>query len=607
MHEKGERTEPPTNGPARGMLAPMRGMTHRWLMDRPALPETPSIDPSAHDLEPIVLRFLRARGFTRAEEIERYTRPRLESMHDPTTLPGVERAAQRLLHALDSREQIVIYGDYDVDGVCATAILFHMLSTLTPGADIRTYVPHRVDEGYGLNEDAIRELASGGANVIISVDCGITAREPARVAKDAGVDLIITDHHNIDESGPLPEAHTLVHPRLPGSEYQFGELCGAGVAFKLAWRLATMKTGGERVGGTLQTLLLDLLALAGLATVADIVPLMGENRVIAKWGLARVKTTGIIGLQALLRAANLDGQDIDAEHAGFRLGPRLNACGRLGHAKDAVELFTTNDESRADEIARSLTKLNDTRRQTEKQIAELARQMAIDAGMTDSARRAIVLAHEDWHTGVIGIVCSRLVGAFGRPAILMQRDGEICKGSARSIDGFNLHGALVECADCLESFGGHDMAAGLKLRAEKLDEFVARFTEIANAHITEAMLTPALRIDCIADIAEFTPRAVKQLLDLGPFGSRNPEPTFLLKGVVPARDASPFGSNGDHMNLHIRSGSREIRCIAWRWGDKREHLRAGTPLDIVVRPKLNKFRGTERLEPEIKDVALQGV
>ena len=224
--------------------------------------------------------------------------------------------------------------------------------------------------------------------------------------------------------------------------------------------------------------------------------------------------------------------------------------------------------------------------------------------MTGPDRRAIVLASDGWHTGVVGIVCSRLVGAHGRPTILMQRDGDLCKGSARSIEGFNLHAALARCEDCLETFGGHDMAAGLKLRAERLDEFVERFTEIANEGISESMLTPALRIDCVADADELTPPVVRQLLDLGPFGARNPEPTFLIRNIVPARDASPFGKNGDHMNLHVRVGSQELRCVAWRWGDKREQFRAGTPLDIVIRPKISSWQGRERIEPEIKDVAL---
>lgn len=557
-----------------------------------------------HDLEPLVRRFLDARGLVDAEAIDEYVSPKLTDMHDPARLPGVERASTRLLDAIEGGQRVVIYGDYDVDGVCATAILFRVMKALAPGADVRTYVPHRVEEGYGLNEEAIRELARDGADVIISVDCGITARGPAQIAKEVGVDLIITDHHNLDESAPLPDAHTLVHPRLPGSEYPYGELCGAGVAFKLAWRMATMKCGGERVGAALQTILLDMLALAGLATVADIVPLTGENRIIAKWGLARVKSTSIAGLRALLSASGLDGQEIDAEHAGFTLGPRLNACGRLGHARDAVELFTTEDEARAMEIAASLSRLNDTRRRTEKTIFDEASAMAGELGMTGDDRRAIVLANEQWHTGVVGIVCSRLVGAFGRPAILMQREGEICKGSARSIEGFNLHAALVRCAEHLESFGGHDMAAGLKLRAKNADAFVEAFTEACNESITEEMLTPALRIDCEARVEELTLPAVKQLLDMGPFGARNPAPMLLLRGVTPARDAEPFGKNGDHMNLHVKAGSRELRFVAWRWGDRREALRAGTPVDLVIRPKVSTWRGNTRIEPEIRDVAL---
>ncbi|MBZ0171517.1 MAG: DHH family phosphoesterase, partial [Phycisphaerales bacterium] len=364
-------------------------------------------------------KVLAVRGVTDARA---FLDPSLLHLHEPGLLPGIDRACERLLAAARAGEPIVVYGDYDVDGMTATAILYRVLRALEPGADVSTYVPHRLEEGYGLNSAAMLELSGRGARVVVSVDCGITAHEPARVAREVGLDLIITDHHNPPDGGEtVPEAYAIVHPRLPfaGAAYPFGELCGAGVAYKIAWRMATMHEGSERVAGPVRTLLLDLLALAALGTVADVVPLVDENRVITRFGLSRCRTTAITGLVALIEAAGLAGEAIDSESVGFRLGPMLNASGRMGHAAEAVELLTTEDRSRADEIARGLCELNEERKRTQLKIFEQAVEMAEAAGMTGDDRRAIVLAHEDWHPGVVGIVCSRLVERYSRPAVLM--------------------------------------------------------------------------------------------------------------------------------------------------------------------------------------------
>jgi single-stranded-DNA-specific exonuclease len=534
--------------------------------------------------------------------------PSLLNLHDPSLLPGADRAAERLLGAARAGEPIVVYGDYDVDGITATAILFRMLRALVPGAVVGTYVPHRLEEGYGLNAAAMGDLAARGARVVVSVDCGITAAEPARAAREAGLDLIISDHHNPPGDGAaLPEAYAVVHPRLAGSRYPYGELCGAGVAYKLAWRLATMAEGSDRVSPPIRTLLLDLLALAALGTVADVVPLLDENRVITRFGLSRCKTTAITGLVALIDAAGLGGEKIDAESVGFRLGPMLNASGRMGHAAEAVELFTTEDRTRADEIAAGLCVLNEQRRSTERRIFEQAAEMAEAGGMTGDDRRAIVLAHDEWHPGVVGIVCSRLVERYARPAILMQRqEGGVCAGSGRSIDGFNLHDAVHSCSGCLIGFGGHDMAIGLRLETARLEEFRERFIARANEGLAVDDLVRTARFDTEASLGELTPATVKRLERLAPFGRSNPAVRLLVRGLRVDGRAEPFGKTGDHLRVRLRDNSgASTRAIGWKWAEMLESFRPGSLVDVLIEPKVSGWSGA--VEPVLVDARGAGV
>ncbi len=555
-----------------------------------------------------------------------FLEPSLLDLHEPGLMPGIERACERLLAAARSGEPIVIYGDYDVDGITATAILHRMLRALEPGARVLAYVPHRVEEGYGLSSAALVELADRGARVVVSVDCGITAVEPALAAKEAGLDLIITDHHNPPGDGePMPEAFEIVHPRMAGSAYPFGELCGAGVAYKIAWRLATMHEGSERVSPEIRTLLLDLLALAALGTVADVVPLVDENRAITRFGLSRCKTTAITGLEALIEAAGLAGESIDAESVGFRLGPMLNASGRMGHAREAVELFTTEERGRADEIARRLCELNEERKKTQRRIFEQAAKMAEAAGMTGDDRRAIVLAHEDWHPGVVGIVCSRLVETFSRPAILMQKqDGGVCAGSGRSIDGFNLHSAVGACSDLLTSFGGHDMAVGIRLDTSRLAGFTERFLERVHGELAAGDLVRTAWYDCVAWLEELTPRVVGGLDRLGPFGRSNPPVRLLIAGVRVDGRPTPFGRRGEHLGVRFREAEgpglrtgrfggsvrrtevpvESVRAIGWGWAEMLEKFRPGEVLDVLVEPKVSDYSG--KVEPVLVDARSAG-
>lgn len=588
----------------------LRGTTHRWVsrVTGTAGPE------KAGDLAD---RVLAARGLRDPATIDAFLNPSLKSMHDPGLIPDMDRAARRLLDALEAGERIVVYGDYDVDGVTASAILVRLMRTLRSDADLHSYIPHRLDEGYGINSEAIGALAAEGARVIVSVDCGITAIEPALEARRLGVDLIITDHHNPPASmDELPEAFAVVHPRRPDSKYPFGDLCGAGVAYKLAWRLATMHAGSDRVSPACRRALVELLGLAALGSIADVVPLQDENRVIVRYGLAQLARSRHEGLRALIAASGLDSDRVDSDAVGFRLAPRLNAAGRLGHARESLELLTDATGARAIEIAESLSRVNDERRALERTIVEQACAMAEAAGMTGDDRRAIVLAHADWHPGVVGIVCSRLVERYARPVLLLQRDGGSCKGSGRSIDGFNLHAALAACAGHLERFGGHDMAAGMGCRSDCFEAFAEAFIVHANEQLGGDDLVHSLRFDARAEIGELTTGAIERLERLSPFGPGNPRVRVLVRGRL-VGTPQPLGARGDHLAMTVcglaggAGEGRGVRVLAWNWSKHwagcAASVRPGAVVEMLVEPKLSRWNGTTRVEPVLADLRAVGV
>jgi single-stranded-DNA-specific exonuclease len=356
------------------------------------------------------------------------------------------------------------------------------------------------------------------------------------------------------------------------------------------------------VTDNLRRLLVELLGFAALGAIADIMPLVDENRVIARFGLAQLKHSRNPGLRALITAAGLDGDNIDSEHVGFALGPRLNACGRMDHARDAAELFTTATPEQAAAIAKNLCKLNDQRRATEQRIADHAAKMAEEAGMTGEDRRAIVLAHAEWHAGVIGIVCSRLIERFHRPTILLQLRGDHAHGSGRSIEGFGLHAALGRCASHLLTYGGHDMAAGLKLDAAALVAFTEAFTADANTRIRPDELVGNLKFDCDARLEELTPAVVGELNGLAPFGVGNPHPRILLPNLRLQSAPQVFGGTGKHISLFVKQDSRAMRCVAWNWAERRDHFAPGMELDAIVSPRISDYNGL--VEPVIEDIRL---
>lgn len=580
----------------------LRGRSHRWRITPPD--QRAAALAKAMRIDPLVAALLVRRQITDAGAADKFFAPTLADLHDPRLLPGAERAARRIVEALHAGQKIVIYGDYDVDGVTATAVLYHTLKTADANANIECYVPHRLDEGYGLNADAIASLCDAGAQLIISVDCGITAVEPAAVARQHNVDLIITDHHEMSDT--LPDAHTLVHPRVPTADgpsgYPFGEICGAGVAYKLAWQIARTVCNSDRVSDQFRALLIDLLPLAALGTIADVVPLVDENRIITHCGLSRIRHTRFIGLAALIAAAGLeDEKKIDSYHVGFVLGPRLNACGRMGHAKEAVTLLTdaTADEARA--IAEMLNTENDRRRATERSIFKQAEASVIERGYDGDDIRAIVLADEGWHKGVVGIVCSRLVERFGRPAVLLNIAGDEAAGSARSIDAFNIHDAFTACADHLSKFGGHAMAAGLTLDVARIDAFRAAMIDYAAAHLSPDDLTPVIEVDAEVELAALTPAAVSQIKRMEPFGRSNPRPRLLLRNLTLHQPARTMGQNARHLMMIVNQNGAAMRCVAWSRGPDAAELPAGSTIDLVAEASLNTWQGRTNVELIVHD------
>jgi len=549
---------------------------------------------------PLVAQVLHNRGIDDADTGRAFLDPKLTDLHDPALLPGAKQAAERIARAVTDGQQIVIYGDYDVDGMTGVAILHAVLRLA--GADARFYVPHRLEEGYGLNVEAVDKLIADGARLLVTVDCGISAAGPIARARQAGVDVIVTDHHTPPEE--LPDATAIVHPRIPEGAYPNEDLSGAGVAFKLAWQLARRLCGNDRVDEPMRKFLLDATCMAALGTIADVVPLVGENRVLATYGLRGLPSSDHPGLRALLDCSGLSDSRLDAYHVGFVLAPRLNACGRMGHARLAVQLLTDAVPQRCREIAEYLTQQNTRRQQVEREITEQAAQMVETQGLDRPENRAIVLGRDDWHGGVIGIVASRLVGKFCRPTILVAFNDEgMGHGSGRSIRGFHMREALAVCAEHLESFGGHAMAGGLKIRRERLDAFAEAMMEYARLHITPEQLTPALRIDAEATLAELGYPVVEQLERMAPFGEGNPRPIVAVRGCQVLVPPKRMGRNGQTVGLVLGQDGARIRAVGFGMGDLADELVGVNRVDVAGQPEINNFRGRTSIELKLSDVA----
>ncbi len=564
----------------------------------------------------LIAQVLLNRGISQPEECFAFLSPSLKCLHDPASIPNLRKASERIWRAIQNHEKIVIYGDYDVDGITATSILWHAIQLM--GGNVDFYIPHRIDEGYGLNSAAIAEIIDGGAKLIITVDCGVTAIEPAELARSRGVDLIITDHHEWHDNS-FPNAYTIVHPRLPKDDegnahaYPNQHLCGAGVAFKLAWGIGVMAAGGQggqggvRVSEPFRNYLIEATGLAALGTIADVVPLVGENRILAAFGLGGLKQSKLVGIQALIESAGLTGQTLDSYHVGFLLAPRLNACGRMGHAREAVEMLTRADHDRAISIAMELETRNKERQAMEKTILDAAMAMVEEQKLDGDDCRAIVLGAEGWHPGVIGIVASRIVDRFCKPTIVVafnqnNGSGMMGQGSGRSIGGFHLTRALEECHDTLEAYGGHEMAAGLKVTPEKFEDFRRCFCQYAAKNLQPEQLIPELKLDVEANLQQVTLPLVKDLQRLGPFGHGNRRPVFVSKQLKVAAAPRRVGKTGNHLSLLVKQGNAVMKAIAFGAGDWIDRLPQGAMVDLAFEPTLNEWNGNTSVELEVKDL-----
>jgi single-stranded-DNA-specific exonuclease len=483
--------------------------------------------------------------------------------------------------------------------VTGTSLLWHCLTLA--GARVDYTIPDRLNDGYGLNPRAIKTLADeDGSRLVISVDCGIASIEEAELAAELGMELIITDHHTIGES--LPAAAVLVHPRLPGSEYPFGELCGAAVAFKLAWAVCQRLGDGRRASPQMKEFLLSAVGLAAIGTISDVMPLLGENRVLVRFGLAGLPGRASVGLKALLEVSDKK-PPLDAEDIAFAIGPRINAAGRLQQARLAVELLTTSDEHKARQLATHLDKLNKDRRGLETRILKQAKKQVAEHPEWDDAA-ALVLASSDWHAGVIGIVANRVAEEFEKPAVLlalsaMEGTG---RGSGRSFAGFDLYSGIAACSEHLLTFGGHHAAAGLSIRSESVAAFREAFSSYVATHHSVSDEDLELRIDAEVRLADLSHKAVIALDTLSPFGQGNPRPRFSATGVELAEDPQTMGEDGRHLRLALKNGNRPLKAVAFGRGEWAEPIRtARQPLSICFEPLINRWRGRESVELRLID------
>ena len=537
-------------------------------------------------LPEIVCRLVVARGYADPDAAKRFLRPRLEHLHAPSTLMDLDRAVERLAHAIRQREVILVHGDYDVDGMCSTTIMLRTLRLL--GGRAEPFIPQRLRDGYDLTDAGVRAAADVGARVVVTCDCGTSAIEPVRQLQASGVDVIITDHHL--PGGPLPEAFAIINPKRPGCPSTDKDLAAVGVAFKLALGLV-------RAFGTNENAVFEMLDLVALATVADIAPLRGENRVFVRYGLRLMAETRNVGLRALIRAAGLERKALTAGRVGYILAPRLNAVGRLDHALRGVELLTAEEEADANRLARDFEELNVRRQEIDRETLEVAVRM-VEAMDLDETY-GIVLAGDGWHPGVIGIVASRIVEQFGRPTILIALDGDEGKGSGRSITPFDLHAGIGKCRDLLIRFGGHRSAAGITIARDRVAEFATRFNEAARAALSPEDLVPEVRADLELPFDGATEQLESLLRHMEPCGAGNPSPVLVSRGVALAAPPRTVGKNG--LRLVLQGGGHTLTAIGWGMAERKGELDLGRPIDVAFRLDRDEWKGESRLQARLTD------
>ena len=543
-------------------------------------------------IDKVLADLLVKRGVETFDEARKFFRPSLEDIHDPFLMKDMDKAVDRLDEAIEGGQKILVYGDYDVDGTTAVALLHSFLSRFTPDVDF--YIPDRYDEGYGVSQKGIEWAAQNDVKLIITVDCGIKAIEKTALAKSKGIDMIICDHHLPDET--LPPAVAVLDPKREDDHYPFDDLSGCGVGFKLAQAYSI------RHGIEFETLL-PLLDLLVVSISSDLVSMVGENRVLSHFGLKRLNEAPRHGLLAMVELSGLELGHITVDDIVFKIGPRINAAGRMETGRLAVQLLTAPDWESAKRIGEQINENNNERKNIDREITQEALEM-VENGKCVASKNATIVYNPKWNKGVVGIVASRLVEAYYKPTVVLTKSNGFVTGSARSVAGFDLYASIENCADLLENFGGHVYAAGLTMKEENLPEFARRMEEFIEGKITDDMLTPVVDIDAKIDLAQITPKFFRILKQFQPFGPGNSNPVFETDAVCDEGSGRKVGAGGLHLKLDLiqEDYSRAIPAIAFNMADKYEYIRHGNPFDVCYTIVENYYRGNSTIQLRVKDI-----
>ena len=569
-------------------------MTNKWNFQKPTEEENRISKELADKLaiSPVICQLLVKRGITTEEEANKFFKPSLNDLHDPFLMPDMDKAVKRLNKALGEREKILVYGDYDVDGTTAVSLVYKFLRPYTSLLDY--YIPDRYDEGYGISYKGIDYAADTDVKLIISLDCGIKAIEKIDYAKQKGIDFIICDHHMPDDT--LPDAVAVLDAKRVDSNYPYEHLSGCGVGFKFMQAFA--KSNNFPFAD-----LEKLLDLCAVSIASDIVPITGENRIMAYYGLKQINSNPSLGLKGIIDVCGLTGKEITMSDIVFKIGPRINASGRMMNGKEAVDLLLAKDSESAREKSENINQYNDERRELDKKITDEANAI-IDDFQDMADRKAIVVFNPAWHKGVIGIVASRLTEKYYRPAVVLTKSSELITGSARSVSGFDIYKAIESCRDLLENFGGHTYAAGLSLKEENLEAFTNRFLQLAADEIVPEQMVPQLDVDAILDFKDINAKFMHDLKKMSPFGPDNQKPVFCSRRVKDYGTSKLVGKDLEHIKLELidANSNSPIHGIAFGMHKHSKHIKGMKPFNICYTVEENTYNGNTSLQLMIKDI-----
>ena len=568
-------------------------MNYRWNYEPPTTENEACAQALAEEVRvnPAIAQMLVARGVNTAEQVRKYFHPQLLDLHDPYLMKDMDKAVERLNEAMGQRERIMIYGDYDVDGCTAVALVYRCITQYY--SNVECYIPDRSEEGYGVSMQGVDYAASQGVKLVIVLDCGIKAIDEIQYAKDKGIDFIICDHHVPDEV--LPPAVAILNAKRVDNTYPYLDLSGCGVGFKFMQAFAISN-------GIPFSRLIPLLDLCAISIASDIVPIMGENRILAYHGLKQLNNNASTGVKAVLEVCGLTGKDLTMSDIIFKIGPRINASGRIQNGKESVDLLVERDYEKALKMAKTINHYNEERKELDKRMTEEASQVVSKLPQIED-KSAIVIYNADWHKGVIGIVASRLTEEFFRPAVVLTLDGDIVTGSARSVSGFDVYRAIQSCEDLLDNFGGHTYAAGLSMKVEHVEEFSRRFEEYVHENIDPEKTRPNLDIDALINFKDITPKFFSDLKRMRPYGPDTPKPLFCTKNVDDYGTSKVVGRQQEHIKLELvdTMSSHVMNGIAFGQSSEARYIKTKQAFDIVYSVEENSRKRNE-VQLQIEDI-----